>query len=82
MSSVSTSIEQHTAKVGELTFAYLQAGLGDPLVLLHGFPQHSHMWRSIMPALAERFTCHRSGSARYGRFLHSCGWLRQAHNGE
>ncbi|MBW4475077.1 MAG: alpha/beta hydrolase [Stenomitos rutilans HA7619-LM2] len=56
MNSVNTQIEQHTVKVGALTFAYLQAGAGDPLVLLHGFPQHSHMWRSIMPTLAERFT--------------------------
>lgn len=56
MSLASTTIEQHTAKVGDLTLAYLQAGSGEPLVLLHGFPQHSHMWRSIMPTLAERFT--------------------------
>ena len=49
-------IEQHTAKVDDATIAYLQAGSGPPLVLLHGFPQHSHMWRNIMPTLAERFT--------------------------
>lgn len=56
MSSIGTTIEQHTAKVGELTLAYLQAGSGEPLVLMHGFPQHSHMWRSVIPALAEHFT--------------------------
>ena len=49
-------IEQHTAKVDDATIAYLQAGSGPSLVLLHGFPQHSHMWRNIMPTLAERFT--------------------------
>lgn len=55
--NANTNIEQHTAKVGDLTIAYLQAGSGgEPLVLLHGFPQHSHMWRSVMPALAEHFT--------------------------
>ncbi|MGH7355464.1 MAG: alpha/beta fold hydrolase [Candidatus Rokuibacteriota bacterium] len=26
------------------------------MVLLHGFPQTGHMWRKVMPALAERFT--------------------------
>ncbi len=32
------------------------AGEGPPLVLLHGFPQHSLMWHAIAPALADRFT--------------------------
>ncbi len=26
------------------------------MVLLHGFPQTGHMWRKVMPALAERYT--------------------------
>jgi len=26
------------------------------MVLLHGFPQTGHMWRKVLPALAERFT--------------------------
>jgi haloacetate dehalogenase len=26
------------------------------MVLLHGYPQTGHMWRKVMPALAERFT--------------------------
>ena len=49
-------IEQHTAKVNDTTIAYLQAGSGFPLVLLHGFPQHSHMWRKVIPMLSEHFT--------------------------
>jgi pimeloyl-ACP methyl ester carboxylesterase len=35
---------------------YLRAGQGEPLVLLHGWPQHSLMWRSIIPALAQEYT--------------------------
>ncbi|PYM83098.1 MAG: alpha/beta hydrolase [Candidatus Rokuibacteriota bacterium] len=31
-------------------------GAGPGMVLLHGFPQTGHMWRKVMPALAERFT--------------------------
>jgi len=35
---------------------YRRMGAGPGLVLLHGFPQTGHMWRKVMPALAERFT--------------------------
>ncbi|WP_214105810.1 alpha/beta fold hydrolase [Acrocarpospora catenulata] len=31
-------------------------GDGPPLVLMHGWPQTSRIWRHVMPALAERFT--------------------------
>jgi pimeloyl-ACP methyl ester carboxylesterase len=48
-------IEYHTTQVNGINMAYLQAGQGEPLLLLHGFPQHSHMWRKVIPALAEKF---------------------------
>jgi haloacetate dehalogenase len=32
-------------------------GNGPPLLLLHGNPQTSAMWRHVAPALADRFTC-------------------------
>lgn len=50
------TIESHTTEANGQRIHYLIAGGGPPLVLLHGWPQHSHHWRSIMPALAERFT--------------------------
>jgi pimeloyl-ACP methyl ester carboxylesterase len=31
------------------------AGDGDPVVLLHGWPQHWYAWRAVMPLLAERY---------------------------
>ena len=31
-------------------------GTGPGMVLVHGYPQTGHMWRKVMPALAERFT--------------------------
>jgi haloacetate dehalogenase len=34
---------------------YRRLGRGPGLVLLHGYPQTGHMWRKVMPALAERF---------------------------
>ena len=35
---------------------YRRMGAGRGMVLLHGYPQTGHMWRKVMPALAERFT--------------------------
>jgi pimeloyl-ACP methyl ester carboxylesterase len=32
-----------------------EAGDGEPLVLLHGFPQHWWAWRKMIPALAEQY---------------------------
>ncbi len=34
---------------------YVEAGEGEPVVLLHGFPQTCYAWRKVMPGLAERF---------------------------
>ncbi|MBI2544422.1 MAG: alpha/beta fold hydrolase [Candidatus Rokubacteria bacterium] len=34
---------------------YRRLGKGPGVALLHGFPQTGHMWRKVMPALAERF---------------------------
>jgi len=35
---------------------YRRVGTGPGMVLLHGYPQTGHLWRKVMPALAERFT--------------------------
>ena len=43
-------------QVGPINLHYRTAGTGPVLVLLHGFPQHSLMWHTIGPILAERFT--------------------------
>ncbi len=44
-----------TKKIQGINQAYIECGEGAPLFLIHGFPQHSHMWRKIMPALAQNF---------------------------
>jgi pimeloyl-ACP methyl ester carboxylesterase len=38
-----------------LNFHVAEAGEGDPVVLLHGWPQHWYCWRHVIPALAERY---------------------------
>lgn len=36
--------------------AYTKTGNGEPLMLIHGFPEDHGLWRRIVPALSERFT--------------------------
>lgn len=50
-----TNIQYHTIKLSHMQMSYLQAGEGVPLLLLHGFPQHSHMWRKLIPELANHY---------------------------
>ena len=42
---------QHFAEVNGRRIAYLEAGAGDPIVLLHGNPTSSYLWRNIIPEL-------------------------------
>jgi pimeloyl-ACP methyl ester carboxylesterase len=39
-------------KVGDIRLAVRSEGEGDPVVLLHGFPELSYSWRHQLPALA------------------------------
>lgn len=48
-------VEHHTIRAGGLDFHVAEAGAGEPLVLLHGWPQHWYMWRRVIPGLAERY---------------------------
>ena len=43
-------------EVGGVRLHYLVAGKGDPVVLLHGFAETSHMWRPLIAKLADRHT--------------------------
>ncbi|MBC7935525.1 MAG: alpha/beta hydrolase, partial [Rhizobacter sp.] len=44
------------ANVNGIQMHYRIAGAGKPLFLIHGWPQHSLMWHTIAPILAEHFT--------------------------
>jgi haloalkane dehalogenase len=37
-----------------LTLAYRELGSGPPVLLLHGWPTSSYLWRNVMPAIARR----------------------------
>lgn len=56
MPSIFDAFEHGRARVGEIDLHFRRAGSGPPVVLLHGWPQHSLMWHAIAPVLAERFT--------------------------
>jgi haloalkane dehalogenase len=47
-----------TITVGDDELAYWRFGQGPDLVLVHGWPLHAATFRTIVPALAQRFTCH------------------------
>lgn len=51
------AITYKTQKVGEVDVFYREAGAKDApvLLLLHGFPSSSHMFRELIPMLADRF---------------------------
>ena len=48
--------ESRFANVNGVRLHYLVAGKGDPVVLLHGYAQTSHMWQPLMAKLADTHT--------------------------
>ena len=50
------TFSHHMASVNGIQLHYVMGGQGDPVVLLHGYPQSWYEWRHIMPALAENYT--------------------------
>jgi len=53
---MSAELTHHAAFVNDIRLHYVRAGSGDPVVLLHGWPQTWYMWRKIIPALAAHYT--------------------------
>ncbi|HEY0367902.1 MAG TPA: alpha/beta hydrolase [Pyrinomonadaceae bacterium] len=50
------AIQDRFASVGGVRLHYLIAGKRDPVILLHGYAQNSHMWRPLIPELAKTHT--------------------------
>src|SRR6266550_7317372 len=49
-------IQDRFASVGGVRLHYLIAGKGEPVILLHGYAENSHMWRPLIPELAKAHT--------------------------
>lgn len=50
------TFSHHTVTVNGIQLHYVMGGKGDPVVLLHGYPQSWYEWRHVMPALAKNYT--------------------------
>jgi pimeloyl-ACP methyl ester carboxylesterase len=50
------AIDSRFADLSGVRLHYLAAGRGDPVLLLHGYAQHSHMWRPLIAELARSRT--------------------------
>jgi pimeloyl-ACP methyl ester carboxylesterase len=48
-------VEHRYIEARGLRFHVAEAGTGEPVVLLHGWPQHWYLWREVIAPLAERY---------------------------
>src|ERR671926_123988 len=46
----------HMSSVNGIQLHYVIGGHGDPVLLLHGWPETWYAWRHVMPALAKNYT--------------------------
>lgn len=46
----------YATTVNDVRLHYVMGGRGEPVVLLHGWPETWYTWRKVMPALAEHYT--------------------------
>jgi len=47
--------QHHHADLGDVQLHYVTMGEGEPVVLLHGWPQSWYAWRHVMPELAKTY---------------------------
>jgi haloacetate dehalogenase len=65
--------DHRAVQVGETDYRPGVAGMGPPVLLLHGFPQTHHCWHQIAPRLAERNTVVVCDLKGYGESLSAPG---------
>jgi haloacetate dehalogenase len=51
-----TGVDYGRCRIGEVAYLFARAGSGDPILLLHGFPETHYCWRALIPTLAESHT--------------------------
>src|SRR5258708_6619080 len=57
MVSTTSRVGKQRADVLGRTMAYVEIGTGDPIVLLHGNPTSSYLWRNVIPYLSGLGRC-------------------------
>src|SRR5207342_3903165 len=50
------TFSHHMTTVNGIQMHYVIGGHGDPVVLLHGWPETWYEWRHVMPSLAKNYT--------------------------
>ena len=50
------TFSHHTTSVNGIQMHYVIGGQGDPVVLIHGWPETWYAWHKVMPALAKNYT--------------------------
>ena len=50
------TFSHHITPANGIQLHYVIGGHGDPLVLLHGWPETWYEWRHVMPAMAKNYT--------------------------
>ncbi|WP_405164476.1 alpha/beta hydrolase [Nocardia sp. NBC_01499] len=54
-SGIEADVHHRFAEIDGLRIHYAEAGAGEPLILLHGWPQHWWEWRHLLGPLAQRY---------------------------
>lgn len=65
--------ETFKINTGEVEIFGRKKGEGEPVLLLHGYPQTHHMWHKIAPRLAEKYTVILTDLRGYGESSHPRG---------
>ena len=60
-------MQSHFVQTRDLRMHYLQAGTGEPLIFLHGFPETSFEWRHQLAAFGSRYACFAPDTRGYGQ---------------
>jgi alpha/beta hydrolase fold len=56
MTELDRTFKRRKVQVGDVYLHYALGGQGDPVVLLHGWPQTWYMWRKVLLPLAQHYT--------------------------
>src|SRR6266540_2861530 len=59
-------MEKSFAATGAGRVAYVESGQGEPILLIHGMPTSSYLWRHVMPLLDPRFRVLAADLAGFG----------------
>jgi len=63
---VELALTHRTESVDGLAWHWVEAGDGDPVVLLHGIPESWQCWKHQIPTLATQFTVYAFDLKGYG----------------